>query len=223
VALIRKKKNNLYECLDSPNLELKILVSDDHKVSYTPQPVVLKEQSLAKSIPLGKKTHKSFSIKDALEGKAQPKAEALPVQEDSKEDDLTDQTSDIDDSSLELVQFNQIDLERQWQLFIQSHLVEKPRFASLLSTYQPQLTNDFLIKLSLESQLQVDMFNEVRIDLIHFLKRKLGSTDLTIEVAILSQDTSNGKIYTVEDKFKYLSQLNPNVIKLKQQLNLDFE
>ncbi|NHB68208.1 hypothetical protein [Perlabentimonas gracilis] len=140
-------------------------------------------------------------------------------------DDVEDEDIDVDIPAEEEVLFSQVDLERHWQQFIESHLLGKPRFISLLTTYQPVLASNFQVKVVFEAQLQLEMFAEVKNELTHFLRSKLGSKGLVIEASFQSQGNGNGngKIYTVEDRFKFLSQKNPKLLNLKQQLNLDFD
>jgi hypothetical protein len=114
-------------------------------------------------------------------------------------------------------------LETQWQFFNQSHLADRPRYSSLMSNYQPILAENFTIIVELESQLQLDMFNEFKNELLLFLRKKLDNKTITLSLKTHIVEETKGKIYTVEDKFKYLSQLNPSIINLKKQLNLDFE
>ncbi|MDD3567861.1 MAG: hypothetical protein PHT92_05610 [Bacteroidales bacterium] len=186
-------------------------------------------QTPAKSAYVPRATPKSISIKDALEGKS---VVTPSIKETDSAQQLDEETGDEDEDvgfssdSDEEVIFSQIDLERQWQQFIQTHLSEKPRFASLLTTYQPVLGSNFQVKVVFESQLQLDMFDDVKNDVIYFLRSKLGCKSITIEASFLNQSkgsSGNGNIYTPEDRFKFLSQKNPKLLDLKQQLNLDFD
>jgi DNA polymerase-3 subunit gamma/tau len=228
VALIKKKKNNLYQWLDSPDVELTILrdSAEDTPLSVKqPSPKAVEKQPVTKLVKIPKSSPKSISIKDALEGKTTPmpkqQAESsLPV-----DDEVDDDIADLEVTADEDVIVNQVDLERRWLQFTQSHLAGKPRFASLLTTYQPILGSNLQVKVVFESQLQLDMFTEIQSELTHFLRLKLGSKSVVIEASFQSQPNGNGngKMYTTEDKFKFLSQKNPKVLNLKQQLNLDFD
>lgn len=182
----------------------------------TSRPVV--QQVIPKSSP------KSFSIKDAIEGKVQEPPRKIDVSpEIVSEEEPLDDDSDVAEVADGTSIFTQLELEKQWQQFVLSYLSEKPRYASLLTTYQPLLNPDFQVKVVLESQLQLDMFNEIKNEITHFLRSKLNNKSIVLVLTIQAQDSSSSKIYTVEDKFKYLSQLNPKLINLKQQLSLDFD
>ncbi len=223
--LIKKKKNSLFEWLESPSYELSVLNTDDSQPN-TPIAAAKSKPAEQKPVvtkpPVLKASPKSFSIKDALEGKitAAPLqvSEDNPNEEESAEDiaetDLAEETDEI---------LAQEDLERFWHQFVQTHLSDKPRFASLLTTYEPVVGANSQVKIVFESQLQLDMFLEIKNDLTHFLRAKLGNRSVAIDESFQSQSTGSGKIYTVEDRFKYLSQKNPKLLTLKQQLNLDFD
>lgn len=171
------------------------------------------------SIP--KQAPKSISIKDALAGKPvanQPKSESDPYEDDAANDNSLDEDSDENQST-----FGQDELEETWQKYIKTYLNDRPRYSSLMENYLPTLKPDFIIGVEVESSLQVEMLNELKLEITQFLHSELGNRAITLDFKEVATDTANGKLYTVEDKLKYLSQLNPSIIKLKQQLNLDFD
>lgn len=202
-----------------------VLQSLESKPQQAP-PVVTRTESIRPAVlqVIPKSSPKSFSIKDAIEGKVQEPIKKIDVSSEiTLDEEPLEEDSDVADVADGMSIFTQLDLEKQWQLFVQSYLSEKPRYASLITTYQPLLSPDFQVKVVLESQLQHDMFNEIKNELTHFLKSKLNNKSIALVLTIQAQDSTSTKIYTVEDKFKYLSQLNPKLINLKQQLSLDFD
>lgn len=189
-------------------------------------PVVTRTESSRPAVQqvIPKSSPKSFSIKDAIEGKVQEPIKKIDVSSEiTLDEEPQEEDSDVAEVADGMSIFTQLDLEKQWQLFVQSYLSGKPRYASLLTTYQPLLNPDFQVKVVLESQLQLDMFKEIKNELTHFLRSKLNNKSIALVLTIQAQDSTSSKIYTVEDKFKYLSQLNPKLINLKQQLSLDFD
>jgi hypothetical protein len=227
VVLIKKKKNNLFEWLDNPSQELSIL--DNQELARKIQPIVEKPvekqevKPLPRQITIPKAGPKSISIKDAIEGRASTSTQIDEAPDNDVEDELNDEDIEFEFSTDQPQPFTQVDIETQWQQFIQEFLSGKPRYASLLSNYQPIVGENYKITIEFESQLQVEMFSEVKNDLLLFLRKNFNSKTITFETIVLAQDSSKNKLYTVEDKFKYLSELNPTLIKLKQQLNLDFD
>lgn len=226
---IKKKKNNLFEGLDSQDFELSVLVEDKpreypkvQEISTIQEPKV-NDSPKTSYVPKG--SPKTISIKQAIEGKpadAVIQTKSQP-QENFSDDENIEDDFEIDATSDYQTPITQKDIENQWQNFIRTHLSAKPRYASLLSNYSPLLESDQIISIEFESQLQVDLFNEIKNDLILFLRRTLDSKGLTINSIINVQENGKNKLYTVEDKFKFLSEQNPKIINLKQQLNLDFD
>lgn len=68
-----------------------------------------------------------------------------------------------------------------------------------------------------EERLQADKSN-----LMDFLRKKLRNNVFTLEI-ILSKEAGEAKIYTTQDKFKRLAELNPALNKLRQTFDLDLD
>ncbi|MDD2549220.1 MAG: hypothetical protein PHD00_03895 [Bacteroidales bacterium] len=205
-------------------MELDILLTPENEPTYTavetqkPKPVPVAEKKPAQ-IP--KTSHKSISIKQAIEGKTiEENTPTESVVDDEEQLDKNDELAEVemDDSTV-----NQQDIDKFWQKFIDIHLSEKPGYASMLTSYSPVLTANNLIKVVLESQLQADMFNEIKNDLSVFLRRKLGCKSIELSCKVMEDNSGSTKMYTSEDKLKFLSQQNPNILDLMKQLNLDFD
>jgi DNA polymerase-3 subunit gamma/tau len=60
-------------------------------------------------------------------------------------------------------------------------------------------------------------------DLLMFLRKELKNDNISIETMLIKSDKDSGKPYTQEEKFDFMSEKNPNLKILKQQLGLDFE
>lgn len=139
------------------------------------------------------------------------------------DDDPFEESDEFAEIEAEDLVLTQLDVEKFWQKFIDTHLSNKPRYASMLTSYSPILTDGNLVKVVLESKLQADMFSEIKSDLTVFLRLKLGSKNIDLSCEVLENSTTNAKMYTAEDKLKFLSQNNPSILSLMQQLNLDFD
>lgn len=227
MVLIKKKKNSLYEWLDTPNQELSILANHESAVRLQPKvesPIEKHEvKPSPKPIITAKAGPKTISIKNALEGRTSTPSQLNVASDKDVEDELIDEDIDFDFPTDEPLPFTQIEVDTQWQQFILEFLSSKPRYASLLDNYQPIAGDNYVLSIEFESQLQIEMFTEIKNDLLLFLRKNFNNKTISIETIVQAQDSSKNKLYTVEDKFKYLSELNPTLIKLKQQLNLDFD
>lgn len=162
---------------------------------------------------------KSISIKGAVSGK-------VPVQQPENNEIIPESNGNSDDSSeyadADIPEVSNESLLKDWNQFAETVRESNPNHSSLLKSYAPSLANDFEISIVFESQLQVDLFLEIKPELLLYLRNQYKSKMLNIVESFLEQQTQNNKLYTVEDKFKFMIQKNPALAKLKQNLNLDF-
>ena len=82
------------------------------------------------------------------------------------------------------------------------------------------LKND-VISLTLENELELSIFEDLKNKLHGFLKKKFNKNiDIITSVTIKKKEKT---IYTNKDKFEYLSKQNSNLVELKNKLGLDYE
>jgi hypothetical protein len=112
--------------------------------------------------------------------------------------------------------------------FLDTYLTDKPIYSGLISGATFSVEDDNTVKASFDSQVQIDMFIDIKTELIVYLRDRFSNSQLDIvETAAIGQvggaDPSRPKLYTDEDKLKYMAQKNPLLLKFKQQFNLDFK
>jgi len=162
---------------------------------------------------------KSFSIKGAVNGTPSVK----PPEASEIDTDLTlDDAEIISDIEEAIPDINEDNLKENWLLFANRIKDTNPNHSSILIAHPPQLINEFQIGIVLTSQLHVDLFLEIKPDLMLFLRNQYKSKMISIAETIEELQIQNSKPYTSEDKFKFMIQKNPTLVKLKQDLNLDF-
>lgn len=157
--------------------------------------------------------HKTTSIKDGLKG-------SINLEKDS--DSLNDLTRV--EKVIRVKPFTVNDLQEHWLGYSESIKNEKPRLSITLRTQMPKLEDNFRIIVNLDNTNQEEDFQRyVKMDILTFLKEKLENDKISIETVLTEVEEGNKKPYTDEEKFKFLSDKNPNLKILKQQLGLDFE
>ena len=117
--------------------------------------------------------------------------------------------------------FEDFELKIKWKDFANDlSRQNKENLASILQINEPNLGNDFKITYDVPSNSSKNELREIKGDLLIYLKN-IFKNDL-IEIDFLV-NKSNSKEYfsTPEERFKKLSDLNPNLIKLKKDLKLD--
>ena len=117
--------------------------------------------------------------------------------------------------------FEDFELKIKWKDFANDlSRQNKENLASILQINEPNLGNDFKITYDVPSNSSKNELREIKGDLLIYLIN-IFKNDL-IEIDFLV-NKSNSKEYfsTPEERFKKLSDLNPNLIKLKKDLKLD--
>ena len=133
-----------------------------------------------------------------------------------QEKELIDKDKDQRNNS-----FEDIELKIKWKDFANDlSRQNKENLASILQINEPDLGNDFKITYDVPSNSSKNELREIKGDLLIYLKN-IFKNDL-IEIDFLV-NKSNSKEYfsTPEERFNKLSNLNPNLIKLKKDLKLD--
>jgi DNA polymerase-3 subunit gamma/tau len=120
--------------------------------------------------------------------------------------------------------FTQTDLTNSWNEFSEKIKTSEPRIYSIVSQAFPQLIENNLVELSLTSELQSEAIKNYKTEILSFLKQNLKNEKIEFIVKIVEETKTaeTKKIYTTIDKYKYLSDLNPELDNLKNQFSLDF-
>ncbi len=112
----------------------------------------------------------------------------------------------------------------KWQIFAESIKSEKPRLSSTLKTQLPVLGDNFMIEVEMDNLAQKEDFDRaIKADLLDYLRKELLNDTIEINAYVVEEENNKNSLYTDEEKFNHLNQINPNLGKLKQQFNLDFE
>ena len=133
-----------------------------------------------------------------------------------QEKELIDKNEDKRNNS-----FEDFELKIKWKDFANDlSRQNKENLASILQINEPNLGNNFKITYDVPSKSSKNELREIKGDLLIYLKN-IFKNDL-IEIDFLV-NKSNSKEYfsTPEERFKKLSDINPNLIKLKKDLKLD--
>src|SRR6056297_980971 len=156
----------------------------------------------------------SFSIKKKLSEQ----------QSDSSAEKTTEshETLVVEEPFTDNNNFTEQELVEKWHIFSDT-LGNRPRIFNTLTSKDPKLEDNYTISFVIDNNLQEEKINEIRNELLSFLKKELKNSaiDLRIIVTEIEEDTS--KLYTSEDKFKHMLSKNENLAKLKQEFNLDIE
>ena len=112
-------------------------------------------------------------------------------------------------------------LQRVWQ-----ELAEERRAQDRMSEFwvlnRPVTANaEHNIELAVDNPIQVDQFNEMRVEFLAELRRRTGHPRLTVQPVVMAGAPTAKKLYTATDKFEYLAERFPALREAKQRLGLE--
>jgi len=155
----------------------------------------------------------SISIKDALKGESK----SAPILNKIEEPKISLSNSNEENNT----DFTQEQLTEVWNLYAESIKVDKPRLYHMLKSTGPLKKSDEIVGYTVKNSLQKEAVEKIQPEIIGYISKKLQVTKLGLEIEIVEL-AQNMQLYTDNDKFRYLSEKNENLNKLKQQFGLDF-
>jgi DNA polymerase-3 subunit gamma/tau len=218
---LQAQKKNLNS--KQPALSIPDIITSEAKpvaakaVSHPPHQTPLEKPAVSTEPDPPYQVTSRISIKDALH--AGKKAE-LPV---SQPKYITGTVTDP--AKMRQTPVTQALLIECWNNFAIQMREEKPRMAVTLKSVQPSLTGEAVISIKLNNRDQLEDFNSsTKAELEKYLRRELQNDLITIEAELLEPTgPAQVRLYTSEEKFKYLSRKNPVLSKFRKNLNLELE
>ena len=96
------------------------------------------------------------------------------------------------------------------------------RIYSTLANKTFKLKENFTIELHLENEIQESYYTEGKAEILKYLRQKLNNYSLQFEITII-KNAKKLEPYSPQEKFQYMAEKNPNLLILKQKLDLDIE
>jgi DNA polymerase-3 subunit gamma/tau len=110
-----------------------------------------------------------------------------------------------------------------WKVYIQKLSdSSKNSLAVIYKNARYQIKDVALIQLTLSSQLELEMIEDDRISITPFLRSNLKNSAIDFEYVVDSK-VQPFKAFTVEDRFKVMSEKNPMLNDLRQTFGLELE
>ncbi len=158
------------------------------------------------------KSFSTFSIKEKLDQTS--KSNIVEEPEFTEESEKLKKNPNND--------FTEKDLIDKWHQF-SDKMGDKPRIFNTLTSKDPKLEENHVVSFLIDNNLQKEKINEIRNELLSFLKTELKNSTIDLKLVITGLEEENNKLYTSEDKFKHMLSKNEDLNKLKQEFNLDLE
>ena len=84
-------------------------------------------------------------------------------------------------------------------------------------------TEQEFIVIHFENRVQLDNFEELKTDLLFFLRQNLSNPDVKITAEVKAHTNDAKRLYTDKDKLDFLIEQKPIIQELKDRLGLDVE
>ena len=110
-----------------------------------------------------------------------------------------------------------------WKEFAQRKLdADQRSLYATLTTHMPTC-DDGAIVLKLTNSVQEMEIDNLRGELMEFLRNKLNNGGLSLKTVLIKDDSTKLKFYTDKDKFDAMKEENPALDYFRKRLNLDLD
>jgi DNA polymerase III subunit gamma/tau len=111
-----------------------------------------------------------------------------------------------------------------WSEFADSIQYEMPRLYQAIKVKQPEKDSENLYKVKVDSELQKLEFQEkLASNLITFIRNKVNNALIEFRFEVAEANEPKKLIYSANDRYNFLLDLNKDLTLLKQTFNLDLE
>ena len=120
--------------------------------------------------------------------------------------------------------FNQHNLEEAWEKMQKTEIAGGQHFYKIiLEDGEPELKGKHSIVVKLGNQVLKEYFTKFKPKLFKFLSEELQNDLIHLDYRFATPTAGKKRIYTTQDKFEYLANINPALLSLKNKLGLDFD
>jgi DNA polymerase-3 subunit gamma/tau len=113
-------------------------------------------------------------------------------------------------------------LETAWDEYSESLHNLMPHLSATLKKHRPVLKEDFLIEFCVDNKVLAEDLTQKRNELLEFLTSRLKNTKIHLQI-IVPDHPIGVKPYTDREKFGRMAEKNPDLLKLREQLDLEIE
>jgi len=133
-----------------------------------------------------------------------------------------DEVINIAEDSEVQYEITQQHFEELWMEYMTSIQESSPSLFVTLSNKKPVL-RDHIIDIIIDNKVQESEIRQKKAEILEFIRTKTGNFSFQIETQVVVSENQSDIAYTDHDKFKKMAEKNPEIIKLKEDLNLEIE
>jgi DNA polymerase-3 subunit gamma/tau len=114
-------------------------------------------------------------------------------------------------------------LEAKWTAFANDLKAKGKNSLSInLTSRKPVMMSDNTIEFSVNNKTLEEAVEEIKMNLLDFLRKELNNYALQLNL-VMTESEEKTSLYTATEKYKYLSEKNPAINKLRQAFDLDLD
>jgi len=132
------------------------------------------------------------------------------------------ETSDDQPQNNSASDFSEEHLRKQWKVFAAGLQTDYPHLSTTLTSRDPVLKEAWQIEFEIDNRILEEELNQKRGELLEFLKQALDNYQISLLIRV-QENQKEQKPYTDKEKFEKMADKNPELNKLKEQLDLDIE
>ena len=118
-------------------------------------------------------------------------------------------------------QFTEVEFSDAWkEMNSMFSKMGKTNLSLALTSNTPNLSDNFLIEITLSNTSQIELIQEEKMNLLGFLRKRLNNDLIDLIPKVIQSNTENTP-YTNSDKYKKMYEQNKNLAILGQKLGLD--
>ena len=140
-----------------------------------------------------------------------------PTEEEKKKPELT---PGIDDEDRPEDRFDQQQLLAVWNRLKERYKESSVTIFTAFNTYEPITGSDYILKVTVDNVIQRDAIQEHKPEMLSFLRKNLNNYAVNFEI-VINETPKIQKAYLPAEKFQKMVEKNPNLEKLKNDLDLD--
>ncbi len=118
-------------------------------------------------------------------------------------------------------EFTTEQLIRAWKDYAESISEKTPSFSSAMLKYEPVPEDDFTVIFKTDNKIIANDRTNLQ-SLLGHLKKELNNYKIKLDTEV-TKKAENNKAYTDKEKFDLMAKKNPNIKKLKNDLNLEID
>jgi DNA polymerase-3 subunit gamma/tau len=181
------------------------------------KPVQTKQIAEKVAQPIVKPTIQKPVLKNVKRRASSLSLKSVHIKKEEKSEDVVEENFDNHPKD----KFDQKDLENAWKEYY-AILIKtgKKSIASILVADKPKLLQNFQVQLTLPNQLMSSQLEREKPKLNKYLREALNNYGIVIEI-IVSETVTKKFVYTPQEKYDKLLEMNPLLGKLKAAFKLD--